>query len=62
MSYPNYEDFDEEDFEEELSKDERKIKKMRERQRKLPLLLLGFTIGGWVMGVASSWYLRRKKN
>ncbi len=61
MSYPNYGDFDEEEMEEELSKDERKIEKMRERQRKLPLLLAGFTIGGFVMGVAYSFYMRRSK-
>lgn len=62
MSYPNYGDFDDEELEEEdMSKEERKIERMRERQQKLPLLLAGFTIGGWIMGMASSFYMRRKK-
>ncbi len=61
MSYPNYEDFDEEMENDDMTKDERRLEKLKDRQRKLPLLLSGFTLGGFIMGVAFSFYMRKSK-
>ena len=62
MSYPNYDDFDEEDMEDEdMSKEERRIERLKDRQKKLPLLLGGFSLGGFIMGVAYSFYMRKSK-
>lgn len=62
MNYAHDEDLDEElEDEESMSKEEKRIQRMRSRQRKLPLLLGGFTLGGFVMGVAYAFYMRKSK-